>query len=280
MLKQRLLTAFVLALIALGVILWLPASATALVLLALVLLGAWEWSAFPRFTQAWLRYAYLGCVALLLVAAWLVTDQQRMDGAGLEILLLLAMAWWLVALAWVTLFPLRVSPWSAALAGIMVIVPAWTALARLVTNLDPTLADNARALIIFLLLLVAAADAGAYFAGKRFGRVKLAPRVSPGKTWEGLLGGLATAGIIAALGAFYFKPRLNVEEAGFLAVCAAVVVASVVGDLTESLFKRYAGLKDSGSAFPGHGGVMDRIDGVTAAAPIFVLGLIWLGLTP
>ena len=120
--------------------------------------------------------------------------------------------------------------------------------------------------------LVWAADIGAYFAGRTFGRLKLAPRVSPSKTWEGVLGGLALSAAVAFFGAYWF----GLDRTAFVSMCLAVVLLSIVGDLTESMFKRYAGLKDSGSIFPGHGGVLDRIDSVTAAAPAFLLGLRWL----
>jgi phosphatidate cytidylyltransferase len=126
---------------------------------------------------------------------------------------------------------------------------------------------------LILLSLVAAADIGAYFTGRRFGRTKLAPQVSPGKTWEGVLGGAVAVSVVALLwiwmGLFAWR---------FLVVALAVFAASVVGDLTESLFKRGAGLKDSGSILPGHGGILDRIDSLTAAAPVYVLGLHWIGI--
>ena len=124
-----------------------------------------------------------------------------------------------------------------------------------------------------LVLVVVAADVGAYFAGRKFGKHKLAPRVSPAKTWEGVIGGLVAAGIMATIGVRWF----GLGAAPFMVLCAVVVVASIVGDLTESLFKRHAGLKDSGSLLPGHGGVLDRVDSVTAAAPVFAFGLDWLG---
>ena len=128
--------------------------------------------------------------------------------------------------------------------------------------------------VLYLLLLVWAADIGAYFAGKRFGRLKLAPRVSPNKTWEGLLGGVGGALVVAAAGAFVFR----LPPVPFIALGLALVMASIVGDLTESLFKRQAGLKDSGTLLPGHGGVLDRIDSLTSSVPFFVLGLGWLGV--
>ena len=127
---------------------------------------------------------------------------------------------------------------------------------------------------MFALLIVWAADMGAYFVGKGFGKVKLAPQISPGKTWEGVLGGLCAVMVLAAIGAQVFATDIAV----LLPFCLAIAMISIVGDLTESMFKRNAGVKDSGSLFPGHGGVLDRIDSVTAAAPLFALALGWIGI--
>jgi len=124
-------------------------------------------------------------------------------------------------------------------------------------------------MVLWMLLLVFASDIGAFFAGRRWGRHKLAPRVSPGKTWEGALGGLAAVALVALIGASYF----DLPVGRGIAFGCAIGVFSVIGDLTESMFKRGAGLKDSGTLLPGHGGILDRIDSVTAAAPLYVLGL-------
>jgi phosphatidate cytidylyltransferase len=175
--------------------------------------------------------------------------------------LYVATVWWIAALGWVLLWPGVVGFSSAAIAGFVVLVPAWLALSKLHTYKPQ--------LMLFLLLLVVAADVGAYFAGRRFGRVKLAPRVSPGKTWEGVGGGILGATIIAIIGVVW----LDMPFWPFVGLCVLVVFASIVGDLTESLSKRHAGLKDSGTLLPGHGGVLDRVDSITAAAPVFLLGL-------
>lgn len=197
--------------------------------------------------------------------AWYTTAAP----ASLAWLLSGALIWWAVAFVWLSWFPARVSGMGAAIAGLCVLVPAWVALGRL--HLSQPAGNQ---WLVFLLVLVSIADVGAFFAGRQFGRVKLAPRVSPGKTWEGLMGGIVMAGVAAFAGLAWFDAPIS----AFLALCTGVVLLSVVGDLTESLFKRYAGLKDSGSIFPGHGGVLDRIDSVTAAAPLFLLGLGWLGV--
>ena len=130
--------------------------------------------------------------------------------------------------------------------------------------------------MLFALVLVQVADIGAFFVGRRFGKRRLAPSVSPGKTWEGVIGGVVASALVAVIGGAYFGTPL----AWFLPLCLAAVGFSIVGDLTESLLKRFAGLKDSGRLFPGHGGVMDRIDSVTGAAPVLFLGLLLLGVKP
>ena len=130
--------------------------------------------------------------------------------------------------------------------------------------------------MLFAFLVVIAADIGAFFAGRRFGKLRLAPTVSPGKTWEGVLGGIAGGAILALFGSFWF----GVPAIVFVPLCLAVVAFSIIGDLTESLLKRFAGLKDSGTLFPGHGGVMDRIDSVTGAAPVLLFGLTVMGVAP
>jgi phosphatidate cytidylyltransferase len=264
-LKERLLTALVLIPALLLVLLVLPRQAALFVLALLVLLGAWEWSGFLRTGHVVIRSGYVAVIGLLMGAAWAVSP----GAPALQLLLAAALVWWLVAFLWVSVMPARVSAVAAAIAGPFVLVPAWVALGRL--HLSQPAGPQ---WVIFLILLVALADVGAFFAGRRFGRLKLAPRVSPGKTWEGLFGGLCLAMVVAGAGLMWFA----VPSGPFLALCAAVVLISVVGDLTESLFKRYAGIKDSGKVFPGHGGVLDRIDSLTAAAPLFLLGLYWLGV--
>lgn len=260
MLKQRIVTAIVLAAAVLVVVFLLPQPATVLALAILTLAGAWEWAAFAGIDNAVGRTGYVTTVAAVMGLVWWLTTAVF----GLEPLLWLSLAWWIIALFWVTFFPGRVNSGLAAVSGVAVLVPAWVALVRLYL-----LTPNGPEMLVFVLFVVWAADVGAYFAGGALGRTKLAPRVSPGKTWEGVLGGLLAALGVGLLGAFWF----DLPVTAFLLLCVGVVLASVVGDLTESMFKRHVGLKDSGSALPGHGGVLDRIDSITAAAPVFLLGL-------
>lgn len=260
MLKQRIITALILAAAVLLVIFLAPHTLVMWVLAALMLAAAWEWSAFPGFSSLPSRCAYVAFIAGGLALVWFSSTVRT------DTVLYAAALWWCLALLWIVTLPARANRALTALAGLFVLVPAWVALV-LLHEYEPLW-------ILFLLLLVVAADVGAYFAGRKFGRRKLAPQVSPGKTWEGVLGGFVGVGIMAWIGLYWF----DVASVPFLALCIAVFVASVVGDLTESLFKRHAGLKDSGTLLPGHGGVLDRIDSVTAAAPLFVIGARQMGI--
>jgi phosphatidate cytidylyltransferase len=258
-LRKRVLTAVVLAAALLVILLWLPPVATVVALTALLLAGAWEWSAFLRLSTAGRRLTYVALVALLLPLAW----QVSADRDGRDLILVAAVLWWLTAFMWIAFIPRLVSRWAAGVAGVLALVPSWLALVWL------RLAPPHGQWVLFTLILVWVADIGAFFVGRRFGRIRLAPVVSPGKTWEGVLGGVALSALVAVGGSLWFHVPLEV----FLPLCLATVAFSVVGDLTESLLKRFAGMKDSGSVFPGHGGVMDRIDSLTGAAPVLLLGL-------
>ena len=263
-LRKRIITAVVLAVLFLAVLLWLPPIATVIVVTALVLAGAWEWSAFLRPTLSIARVAYVALLALLLLGVrYLAADPEVR-----HLILIAALVWWLVALGWIIFAPRSVASWSAGLAGVLALVPAWVALVWL------RYLPNGQYWVLFTLLLVWGADIGAYFAGHRFGRTRLAPDVSPGKTWEGVVGGFALSAIVAVAGSAWFALPLY----AFVPLCLAAVGFSIVGDLTESLLKRFAGVKDSGTLFPGHGGVMDRIDSVTGAAPVLFFGLTMLGV--
>ena len=264
MLKTRIITAVVLVLTLLAVIFFLPPVATVVAVTAMVVAGAWEWSGFLRAPSVAIRAVYVAVVVFLLWAVWQITGSPR----GRNTVLLIALVWWIVALLWIIFAPRRASTVLAAIAGVLALVPSWMALIQL------RYMANGAEWMLFVLVLVWAADIGAYFVGRKFGHTRLAPAVSPGKTWEGVLGGVALSVLVAFVGAFYF----SIAWPMFVGLCIAVVGFSVVGDLTESLLKRFAGVKDSGTLFPGHGGVMDRIDSVTSAAPILFLGLIALGV--
>lgn len=260
MLKQRVITAVV-ALVALGLVLFvLPPLAAKSVIALVILAGAWEWSAFLQSQSRSIRVVYVALIAVLMAAVNLVWED------GTQTILIIALGWWLIALVWTFLFPTPIPLALRWICGILVLIPLYASLVMLY-EIGPLL-------LLFALLIVWSADIGAYFIGKRFGKVKLAPKISPGKTWEGVMGGLAMVALLTVTRSFWVDSNLAV----LVPFCMAVACISIVGDLTVSMFKRTSGLKDSGSLFPGHGGVLDRIDSVAAAAPLFALGLPWLGL--
>lgn len=268
MLKERVLTALVLVAVLLGVMLGLPPVATVWLLTALVLIGAWEWAGFIGKGGVGLRFAFTAVIALALFGSFYL--QSRSPWFVFAVMWV-AVAWWFVAFLWVCLAPARVNAASAALAGILSLVPCWLALVHV------TLVTQTTYWVLFTLALVWAADTGAFFAGRWLGRVPLAPRVSPKKTWEGVIGGVLLSGAVAWI-ASRWLPVTDVWP--FVMTCVAVAALSIVGDLTESMLKRAAGLKDSGVLFPGHGGMLDRIDSVTAAAPALVFALLGLKVVP
>ncbi|HEX4377938.1 MAG TPA: phosphatidate cytidylyltransferase [Steroidobacteraceae bacterium] len=263
MLRSRILTALALAILCTAAIIVCPPPVTSFIFGAITLIGAWEWSAFLATQTIW-RVLY---VVLLAVLGALI-HMAPLSTAGFVLMLEVAVGWWIVALFWIVLAPQRGGALAAGLAGAFALLPTWVALARIdagwVGGPEWTL---------FILVLAFSADTGAFFAGRQFGRTHLAPRVSPNKTWEGVIGGMLLAAGVAAAGAGWFRLSIG----GFIGLCLAAAGFSVVGDLVESLLKRHVHLKDSGRLFPGHGGMLDRIDSVTAATPVMALGLIWLG---
>jgi phosphatidate cytidylyltransferase len=261
-LKERVLTALVLVAVLLGVMLGLRPIATTWLLTVLVLVGAWEWAGFLGTGSPAARLGFTISVAFLLIACLYF---YMHSAEFVRVTMGVAVVWWFVAFLWLCLAPARVNPVTAAAAGVLSLVPCWLALVYV------TLTTQSTHWVLFTLALVWAADTGAFFAGRWLGRVPLAPRVSPKKTWEGVIGGVLASGVVAWVAASWLAV---VEVWPFVVTCIAVAALSIVGDLTESMLKRAAGLKDSGSLFPGHGGMLDRIDSVTAAAPALVFALI------
>jgi phosphatidate cytidylyltransferase len=229
--------------------------------LSLVLVAAaWEWSGFVAAGRAALRFAFMALTAAACAAAWWISS----SGSGQRALLWLALAFWTAMLLWVFVLPQRVSRVAVFASGVLALSLAWMALVRM--RVDWPSGSHA---VLYALLIVWVADSGAYFAGRAWGVRKLAPRVSPGKTWAGLWGGLAASVLLAVAAALVTQ-----RPVGLLMLVTVVVgVYSVVGDLVESQCKRFAGLKDSGTLIPGHGGVLDRFDSLLAAAPGLMLGI-------
>lgn len=263
MLRDRIITAALLAAALLTVLFFASADVGVVLFGLLLLVAAWEWAGLARMAGSVPRAAFTLAIALLIgwLAWWTPTGR-----------LPVALAWaqlgvWALAAALLFRFPVRIPGPVAAVAGLLVLPLAWLAFAYVLK----TRAFGAE-WALYLFVIVAAADVGAYFAGRRFGRVKLAPRVSPGKTWEGLIGGMVMVSVVGLAGSWWF----SVPWQGLLPLALAVAGISVIGDLGISMLKRSAGLKDTGNVFPGHGGVLDRIDSLLAAIPLYALGLGWL----
>jgi len=266
MLKQRIITALILLPLVLGAIFYLPTPWFALAMVVPVAIAAWEWANIMGIAGQAGRCAY----GALVVAGLALEYWLRLD-----LVLGFGVIWWALAMSLVKSYPEKQSLWSArttqGVIGLVILVPAWWGLT--VLHRQP---DGAWWLL-YALLLVWGADTGAYFAGRRFGKRKLAPNVSPGKTIEGLLGGLLVTGIIAIVVATQTAALNAVGLGWFLLVSLIAVIGSVYGDLVESMFKRHRGIKDSSQVLPGHGGVLDRIDSITAAVPLFSAGMLILG---
>lgn len=265
-LTKRILTALVLLPIAVGIVLLAPLPWFASIVALAFALAVWEWTTLCGVAAGWLRASVVVLFVAICASLWLIRDTWIW-----WLVIALGVAWWAVALGWFRHVAFGAAPLMRnvvikLLAGGFVVIPAWVAAVQL--HGDP---DHGPYWVLFMLVLIWAADSFAYLAGSRWGRTKLAPRISPGKTIAGVRGALLGAGLIAVLGGWLLG------ETGWswvlLVMLAIVTIAvSIVGDLFESLMKRQANVKDSGSLFPGHGGLLDRLDSVFAAFPMFVAG--------
>lgn len=266
MLKERVITGAVLAAIATAAIAFLPSNVFAIVtLVILVGVGAWEWAGLTGVTETFPRLlAPLPAVLIgqfLLIAKWPVIP-----------VLMMSVVVWAIILGLLATYQRGTDLYSRVpillkVMGVLVLVPAWYALSHL--------HGLHYGYVFYVIGLVALADIAAYFTGKRFGKTKLAPELSPGKTREGMFGAMAVALVWAVIGAF-MSDLPQRDWFTFVLLSLVVAVMSVAGDLFESLVKREAGVKDSGSILPGHGGILDRIDSLVAAVPLFTLGLLWI----
>lgn len=272
MTRTRVLAALVMAPVAIAAILLLPTPWLAAAAAGIFLVGLWEWFKLAEIDDTLARTLLLVANLLLMVLlVWASGTSSGFSPALFQSITLLGVAWWFIALAWLRFntFASNHQTYARAFklaAGTLAVVPAWCALCLIHLG-EP----NGHRWLLVALAIVWAADSGAYFAGRRFGRHKLAPRISPNKTIEGLAGGVAAGLVVAIAGTFFAGAGLSVLPA-VLVVALVTVLFSVVGDLFESLLKRHVGAKDSGALIPGHGGALDRIDGILPALPIFALG--------
>lgn len=284
MLKQRLITAIILIPLALYAVFALPLFWFAAAVLVLMTAGAWEWAPLMNVNRRSGRIAYTVFVAAILALLMVLVplEQVWQDGELAPILkglIIVGCIWWLIAIVLVINYPRSRRVWSrtrsiVGVFGLLTLLPAWAGLVavRSLNYADQPLFGGFA--VLFVLLLVWAADVGAYFAGVKYGRNKLMPAVSPGKTMEGLCGGITLAFVVMMVLAHWLKIPPE-QFSGYYITGLVTVIASVFGDLNESMFKRCAGVKDSGSLLPGHGGILDRIDSLTAALPVFTLSYLW-----
>jgi phosphatidate cytidylyltransferase len=273
MLLQRAITAAILAPLVILVILFASTAVFAAVAAAAFLAALWEWSRLSGLKSVSLQVVWL--IASAALFAWLWTARFT---AVAPVAIGLGVLWWLVACAWLRHFAYGAAPTQEnralkLLAGAFVIFPAWVALITLHAGLP-----HGHGLALLALVIVWAADIGAYFSGRTFGKRKLAPQISPGKTWAGAYGALAAGVLVTALGGWWLLDVRGAQLAGLAVLAAVTVSASILGDLIESLMKRHAQVKDSGTMIPGHGGMMDRLDSVFAALPVFAAGAMLLNL--
>lgn len=285
--RTRMISAFVMGPSAILAVLFLPTSWMAMVAALLFLGGLWEWFKLAGIEDSLSRLLLVALHMVLMVAlAWGSHTAQGGTSALFEVVIVLGGVWWLLSLVWLARYDFgsHHEGWSRMvklLAGTFAVIPAWCALVVLhgtpQGTIDHGLIPKGHVWLLAALMTVWAADTGAYFAGRAFGKHKLAPRISPNKTIEGLVGGLVLGVIVGMIVASFTGTAITSLPAVAL-LCAVTVLISAVGDLFESLLKRHAGAKDSSDLIPGHGGILDRADSVLAALPIFALMKGLLGL--
>jgi phosphatidate cytidylyltransferase len=263
MLKKRILTTSILLPMVLCAILYGSTVIVDIISAIILLIAALEWNKLIGVHQFWVH---------LLIVVFIVSSCILFKIMNFPIIAccFFAALWWVGSFLVIAMYPrgqiLWANPWIGVGLSWILFVPTWLSLDWLhaAKNFGPIW-------VVFLCCLVWVADSGAYFTGKLWGKKKLIEKVSAGKTWVGVFGAFISTFIFVILFAnFWFKEQ---KIAMLLALGTVVVVASILGDLTESLFKRICGVKDSGNLLPGHGGVLDRIDGLLAAVPTFMVSI-------
>ncbi len=282
MLKQRIITALLLAPLTLGCVFFLAAEQFVLFCAVIILIGAWEWGPLMGLNKSTQRIGFVALNAVCMaVLHYLQAADTMWQGAQLSPLylniLFAASLWWLISIGLVFTYPNSARTWQSSMMvkgiiGLLTLIPAWVAFIAIRTLYidDDGKFYFGASLLFGLLAIVWAADIGAYFAGKKLGKAKLMPKVSPNKTIEGFVGGLVSVAVLVLLLNWSFSIDASAYPV-YLMIAIVTAVISAVGDLSESMLKRSAGIKDSGSILPGHGGLLDRIDSLVAAGPVFIL---------
>ncbi|HQT32326.1 MAG TPA: phosphatidate cytidylyltransferase [Thiobacillus sp.] len=261
-LARRVLTAALLLAVFVPAALWAPPWLWAVLMAGVIGAAAHEWASLSHFS---VRVAYLYAVLMAAIALLLNTLTGTDWPLFQSGLILLALAFWLVvAPLWLLGRWHAPQPFVRAAVGVVVLLPTWVALIYM--------HERGPAVLLGVMAVVWIADTAAYFSGRQFGRHKLAPAISPGKTWEGVAGALAALAIYAVV----LSQLTALPSLSLFFMVAGLLYLSVLGDLFESWIKRVAGMKDSGTLLPGHGGVLDRIDALTSTLPIATGMLMWL----
>lgn len=273
MLKQRILTALTLASLVLWALFGLSDDYLMVLFAVVIMAGTYEWLKLANIQNLVFKLLFFLAQAFLISFVWyLVESKQEL----VVMILASAVLAWLLIMFWLALYEkgivkIQLHQISRVLLGLILLPVCLLAIGFILQGFQ-----NDRLTILLMFILIWGADVAAYFSGKAFGKHKLAPTISPGKSWEGVFGALLGTILISAVAAWLMNYSIQMLP-GFVVFCLLVVVLSVVGDLFESLLKRQVGIKDSGNILPGHGGVLDRIDSLIAASPLFALGMYLLG---
>ena len=277
MLKQRIITAIILALIFITATVFLSSFSYSLFVTIVVLAASWEWCAFIGLAKQVAKVSYLATLGSMIIALYfflgIVPESLVINSYRAGIILGLGILFWVLTFFMLKGYPSNSDRWNnkskIALMGLMALIPTWVGIVQ-IKYLNPQ-----GFLLLGMVVMVAAADIGAYFVGKRIGKNRLAPSLSPNKTWEGVLGGFAACLLVGILLIWllhsYLLTLSNVQILILVLLSLVVTLFDVIGDLLESMLKRNRDLKDSGKILPGHGGILDRVDGLLAVTPIFVL---------
>ena len=268
MLRLRIITALCLVAVFVPALFLMPPMLFSIATIPLVLAAGWEWSRLVKISSLAARLGYLALVLLTLAVAanWLGLP-DAFDDERAQQLLLVAVGVWAVIFLWIQGYPSSAILWSTqpvlGLLGLMLFCFTWVAIVTIMNH------PSGQWLLLLAIVIIALADIGGFFAGKYFGKHRLAPIISPGKTWEGFVGGLVLQAALVGSLVWLLSDEMSLLSLSLLVF--PVGLYSVLGDLFESMIKRHSGVKDSGHLLPGHGGVLDRLDGMMAALPMFGL---------
>ena len=282
MLKQRIITAIILLIGLIAATTQLSLFNFTLIISLIVVLASWEWSGFIGLNELSEKLTYSLTIAAMIIGLYFILDisttGSSVDFVRAAILLGLGLLFWMLMVFVLAGYPENKSAWNneskIACMGMLALVPSWVGLVVLKSFAEAGL------LVLALVVLVAAVDVGAYFAGVNFGSRKLAPNLSPKKTWEGVWGGFVLCAMISVVMIWaansYFLDLTSAQMVALFFLAPLTTFFSVIGDLLESMLKRNQNIKDSGRLLPGHGGILDRIDGLVATTPPFVLLLVFM----